>query len=410
MRNWLFIVIGLTVGTIGVSSQPGASPAADSPYKVGRRFIYPAEFKAGHPYTPGVLAGESLYISGQVDRHPLTGVQPAGIAAQTRMAMDNMRHVLRAAGMDYGNVVSCHVQLADMSQYAAMNEVYGSYFGPDHYPARTTLEFPGLPGAANIEVSCIAYADRSKIALVVPPAGTIPAGMGPYRPGVWAGDTLYVSGNGGRKPQTNELDPTIEGQTKQTLDNIGQILSTAGLVHTDAVFTNVYFLDPDGYQGPTYGKLNSVYRDFFPLGLAPSRASFSVSELPGTISVEMTFIATRDRAHSGRVIPAYNRQNQTSSRGGVLAGNTLYTSGRSGSGATVQAQMRDSLETIHDILKLAGMNMEHVVNAHVYLKDIGQMDAMDAVFREYFPKNPPARTTVQVIQDQLVQVQAVAVR
>jgi 2-iminobutanoate/2-iminopropanoate deaminase len=73
-------------------------------------------------------------------------------------------------------------------------------------------------------------------------------------------------------------------------------------------------------------------------------------------------------------------------------------------------QMRASLETIRDILKLAGMDMEHVVDAHVYLKDIGEMDMMNKVFTEYFPKNPPVRTTVQAIMDNLVQVQAVAVR
>jgi 2-iminobutanoate/2-iminopropanoate deaminase len=56
------------------------------------------------------------------------------------------------------------------------------------------------------------------------------------------------------------------------------------------------------------------------------------------------------------------------------------------------------------------MGLEHVVNANVYLKDIGQIDAMNAVFKTYFPKNPPARTTVQVIQHQLEQVQVVAVR
>jgi 2-iminobutanoate/2-iminopropanoate deaminase len=297
-----------------------------------------------------------------------------------------------------------------MGNYKEMNEVYGSFFGPDHYPARTTLEFPGLPDGANLEVTCIAYADKSKISIVTPPAGSIPAAMGPYRPGVWAGDTLYVSGSGGRKPQTNELDTTIEGQTKQTMLNIGAILSAAGLQHKDAVFTNVYFLDPDGYKGPTYGKLNSVYREFFPLGLAPSRASFCVSKLPGTISVEITFIATRDRAKKGRVVPDSAGPSPTSSNGGVLGGDTLYTSGKSGSGSTIEEQMRNSLESIRDILKLAGMKMENIVNAQVYLKDIGQMDAMNAVFKEYFPKNPPARTTVQVIQQQLEQVQVVAVR
>jgi 2-iminobutanoate/2-iminopropanoate deaminase len=375
-----------------------------------RQFIYPKEFKSGRPYSPGVKVGDTLYIAGQVDKDPQTGAQPGDIAAQTRMAMNNMGHVLRAAGMDYSNVVSCHVQLAEMGNYKAMNEVYGGYFGPDHFPARTTLEFPALPGGANVEVSCIAFGDKSRISAVIPPKGAIPPAMGPYRPGVWAGDTLYVSGSGGRKPDVDELDPAIEGQTKQTMQNIGRILAAAGLKHEDTVFANVYFMDAQGYKGPNYGKLNSVYKDFFKLGLAPSRASFPVSKLPGTISVEITFIATRDRANKGRVVPDSAGPSPTTSNGGVLAGDTLYTSGKSGAGAGLQEQMRDSLKSITGILKLAGMDLRHVVDAHVYLKDIQQMNAMDTIFREYFPANPPARTTLQVNQQQEVQVQVVAVR
>lgn len=254
----------------------GVLPAGDR-FEVERRIIYPDEFKAGKPYSPGVLVGETLYISGQIDRDPQTGEQPEGIVDQTKMAMDNMGHVLRAAGMDYSNVVSCHVQLADMGNYKPMNETYGGYFGPDHYPARTTLEMPGLPGGSHLEVSCIAYADKSKIKILIPPAGSIPTAMGPYRPGVWAGDTLYVSGSGGRNPKTNKVPESIEEQTKQTMETIGNILKAGGLKHEDAVFVNVYFLDPEGYQGPTYGKLNSVYKDSFPIGTAPSRASFALS-------------------------------------------------------------------------------------------------------------------------------------
>lgn len=402
MSHWFTIAVCLTLATAVASAQSG--------FQNARKFIYPKQWKAGRPYSPGVLAGQTLYIAGQIDKDPVTGAQPEGIAAQTRLAMKNVGDVLRAANMDYGNVVTCHVQLADMGKYKEMNEVYGSFFGPDHYPARTTLEFPGLPGGANIEVTCIAYADKSRISTVTPPAGTIPAAMGPYRPGVWAGDTLYVSGSGGRKPANNELDPAIEGQTKQTMDNIGQILAAAGLKHQDTVFTNVYFLDANGYQGPTYGKLNSVYKDYFRLGLAPSRASFCVSKLPGTISVEITFIATKDRARKGRVVPDSAGPSPTSSNGGVLDGDTLYTSGKSGSGATLEAQMRDSLKSIEGILKLAGMNLSNIVDTHVYLKDVSQMGAMDTLFKEYFPKNPPARTTLQVNQQQLIQIQAVAVR
>ncbi|MFN7918928.1 MAG: RidA family protein [Bryobacteraceae bacterium] len=379
-------------------------------FQVERKFLYPDAFAAGRPYSPGVLAGKALYIAGQIDKDPKTGAQPEGIAAQTRMAMNNVGHVLRAAGMDFSNLVTCHVQLADMNQYKEMNEVYGSYFSAGEYPARTTLEFAGLPGGAKIEVSCIAYADKSKIVGVKPPEGSIPAAMGPYRSAVWAGDTLYVSGSGGRQPKTNELAETIEGQTKQTMENIGEILKAAGLTYKDAVFANVYFMDPQQGKGPTYGSLNSVYRNSFALGTAPSRASFCVSRLPGAIRVEMTFIATRDRKNKGRVVPDSAGPSPTSSNGGVLDGDTLYTSGKSGSGGTLEAQMRDSLASIQGILKLAGMDLRHVVDAHVYLKDGGQMEAMNAIFREYFPRNPPARTTVQVFQEQLEQVQVVAVR
>ena len=162
MRNAFVIAAGLTIWTCSGQAQ----------FKAERKFIYPAAFKAGRPYSPGVLAGKTLYIAGQIDMDPQTGAQPKGIAEQTRMAMTNVGHVLRAAGMDFGNVVTCHVQLANMAEYKEMNEVYGTFFGPTHFPARTTLEFPGLPGGARIEVSCIAYSDKSQIALVTPPAGT----------------------------------------------------------------------------------------------------------------------------------------------------------------------------------------------------------------------------------------------
>ncbi len=93
-----------------------------------------------------------------------------------------------------------------------------------------------------------------------------------------------------------------------------------------------------------------------------------------------------------------------------MDGDTLYTSGKSGAGASLEDQMRSSLDDIRNILRLAGMDLRHVVDAHVYLKDIAKMDAMNAVFKEYFPNNPPARTTVQVTQQQQEQVQVVAVR
>ena len=72
--------------------------------------------------------------------------------------------------------------------------------------------------------------------------------------------------------------------------------------------------------------------------------------------------------------------------------------------------MRDSLKSLSGILKLSGMDLRHVVDAHVYLRDVQRMNTMDAVFRQYYSENPPARTTLMVNQQQEVQVQVVAVR
>src|SRR2546427_9748635 len=91
LRNCLLIAAGLTIWTADCSAQPRSG---DSQYRVNRKFIYPKEFPAGTPYPPGVLAGETLSIPGQIDKDPQPGAQPKGIAEQTRMAMTNMGHVL----------------------------------------------------------------------------------------------------------------------------------------------------------------------------------------------------------------------------------------------------------------------------------------------------------------------------
>src|SRR5688572_13157800 len=106
--------------------------------KISRKVIRPAELKEDSQKPAAILAGETLYIAGQLDRNPLTGEQPAGIAARARAAMDNVGRVLRAAGLDFSHVVSCHVYLTSMNDYAAMSDVYATYFDPRRFPARTT--------------------------------------------------------------------------------------------------------------------------------------------------------------------------------------------------------------------------------------------------------------------------------
>src|SRR5437868_15279260 len=102
MRNALVIAAGLMLSTNSGWSQ----------FKVGRTFLYPEAFPPGKPYSPGVIAGKTLHISGQVDKDPKRGAQPKGIAEQTRMEMAHLGHVLRAAGMASRDVVTCGRQPA----------------------------------------------------------------------------------------------------------------------------------------------------------------------------------------------------------------------------------------------------------------------------------------------------------
>ena len=105
-----------------------------------------------------VLAGKTLYISGQIALNPETGELLKGsIEAETELVMRNLDAVLKAAGADFSHVVKSSIFVADMGQFARINEVYGAYFDADSAPARETVEVANLPKYVNVEISVIAY-------------------------------------------------------------------------------------------------------------------------------------------------------------------------------------------------------------------------------------------------------------
>ena len=108
------------------------------------------------PYSPAVRSGDLLFISGQVPFDPATGQLVQGdIAAQTRRVLDNIGALLTAAGLSYAHIVRTTVFLADMNDFAAMNEAYGTYFAQP-YPARSTVQVARLPKDARLEIDVIA--------------------------------------------------------------------------------------------------------------------------------------------------------------------------------------------------------------------------------------------------------------
>src|SRR5690606_16155980 len=109
------------------------------------------------PYNQAVLSGDTLYISGQIPIDPSTGNLVEGdISKETAPPMENLKAMLEAAGMGFGQVVKSTIFIKDMGQFGQINEVYGSYFDGDTAPARETVEVAKLPKNVNVEISMIA--------------------------------------------------------------------------------------------------------------------------------------------------------------------------------------------------------------------------------------------------------------
>jgi 2-iminobutanoate/2-iminopropanoate deaminase len=110
------------------------------------------------PYSQAVRANGLIFASGQIPTDPQTGQFVAGgIAEQTEQVLKNLQAVLEAAGSGLANVVKTTVFLVDMKEFAAMNEVYGTFFS-DQPPARATVEAARLPRDARVEIEAIALA------------------------------------------------------------------------------------------------------------------------------------------------------------------------------------------------------------------------------------------------------------
>ncbi|MBK8668912.1 MAG: RidA family protein [Saprospiraceae bacterium] len=109
------------------------------------------------PYNHSVLAGDTLYVSGQIAINQSEGrIILDNIEDETHQVMKNIGYILAEAGMTYENIAKCSVFVADMEQYGRSNAVYGTYFNEATAPARELVQVSNLPKYVNVEISCIA--------------------------------------------------------------------------------------------------------------------------------------------------------------------------------------------------------------------------------------------------------------
>jgi 2-iminobutanoate/2-iminopropanoate deaminase len=123
--------------------------------------IFPAETPTPRgPYSPAVVAGDFVYVSGQGPIDPVTDKMSYGdIQHETRITLTNIGRILKAAGVSFNDVVRCGVFLRDGNDFAAMNEVYTEFFG-DQRPARTTVAVAFADPTMKVEIDCVAYKPR----------------------------------------------------------------------------------------------------------------------------------------------------------------------------------------------------------------------------------------------------------
>jgi len=143
-----------------VACQPAPQPAASQPPAQAqqvRKAIRPEKSpNTGLPFSPGILAGNTLYISGHLGRDPVTGqLVSGGIEAETRQSLANIREVLTAAGMDFKDVTYVTAFITDFKDFEKFNAVYREHFPADP-PARATVQVAALNLGAHVEMQMIA--------------------------------------------------------------------------------------------------------------------------------------------------------------------------------------------------------------------------------------------------------------
>jgi len=355
--------------------------------------IQPAGYKPlGLPFSPGVLAGNTLYVSGQGPADA-EGNVPSSFPDQVKQTLRNVRAVLRAAGMDYGNIVWMNIYVTNPDDIDAMNQAYWQEIGPDP-PARTVLVVGALPGQGRVEINCIAVKSSEPRRVIWPGGWSRGNDMDP--PGIEAGDVLYMSAQSGADPKTGVIPSDFQDEVRQALENVSAITAAAGMSMKNVLWVNPY-LSISGH----YNAMGNVYKTFFVFGNTPGRGTIYVAGLPHRTRIVFSCIAGADLARR-EVIRPRNMPPSATASPGILYDDTLYLSAKDGfipgQGMVTPdliLQTRQSMRNLLDGLQRANMTFSDVVFSTVYLRDIQDYSEMNNIYRTFFGSAPPARTTMQ---------------
>jgi 2-iminobutanoate/2-iminopropanoate deaminase len=307
-----------------------------APAVTERKVIVPANApKPVGPYSPGIAVGDYLYVSGQGVRDAQNNV-PAGVAAQARQCLENVKAIVVAAGLTMEHVVHTQLYLERLSDLPEVERVYAEYF-PRQPPARVVLGVAKMPTDTPIELTAVAVRD---LKLKKPLATQSLKPLGHASAAVQVGKRVYLS--------------AVYGS--DAADAQRQLQRALRESRSQVLWRN------------DYG--------------ATATAALPMKELPG---------------QAGAAVSAVALQGAPKRLGECAAdGTTIYCQAQSDTRAPfVGGQVIGALTKLQAALAKHGANFAQVTATNVYLDDIGEFGAMNEAYAPFFAAAPPTRTTVQ---------------
>jgi 2-iminobutanoate/2-iminopropanoate deaminase len=361
-------------------------------------FPGPAQF----PFSSATKADGLVYVAGTI-------VAEGDIKAQTKGVLDSIAQTLTKAGSSMAMAASVHVYIKNASDFAAMNEVYRTYW-PKDPPVRTTIVSDFVVPNALVEISMTAIANGGERRVIHPKSWK--TSPNPYSYGIKSGSTLFLAGLVSRNGKDNSV---VEGdmttQTKTVLDNAREILAEAGMTFDNVVASRVYITD-----GTKFQEMNKAYVTYFTKE-PPARATVIAPLMGPQYQVEITLTASSLPKQVFTTPAADGTPGKPSAilSSAVKVGNRLYLSGLLGNNAQTKGspelQTREIMARVERTMKAAGYDWNDLVDGIVYITDTSYFNDMNTAYRASISKDFPARATVKtglVGNDGLVEIMFVA--
>jgi 2-iminobutanoate/2-iminopropanoate deaminase len=377
--------------------------------------VAPAQTPPPPPFSPAVVAGDFVYLSGALATDQAGKIVTGGIREQTARALEILAGRLKENGSRLEQVASVTVYLKDPADFAAMNEVYAKHW-PKDPPTRTTVVAHLVVPEALIEIAMVALKDGVEREVVHPSSWL--RSPNPYSYGIRSRDTLFLSGLVSRSGKDNTVvKGDITAQTGVVLQNAREILAAAGMSLADVASAKVYITDTALFQD-----MNAAYREAFPAN-PPARATVRCALMSPDYVVEVTMLAVKSAGRTAVAAPSAPAATpaQASPRPAlsqaIQVGNRLFVSGTLGqtdaNRGDAGGQTREVLKKIGVLLEHAGFGWKDVVDAVVYLPSLDDFAAMNGAYRDSVPSPYPARATIQaglVAPGALVEIMVTAAR